>query len=130
MGPEISSSNLQEKISNIVDADGDTQMSGINGISITTLTAIINAVNSQNSGKGSIKTSKPPAPWRSPEVFAALRAAGKCTRCEKNGHWHKKCPDFTWARRPSNINVIAASSSKTRRPCLGSAVDEEESGNE
>lgn len=80
LDPGIFSGNLQEKISNIVDANGDTHILGINGISISTLTTIINAVKSQNPGKGDIKTSKPPAPWRSPEEFAALRAAGKCTR--------------------------------------------------
>ncbi|VDB84086.1 Bgt-20622 [Blumeria graminis f. sp. tritici] len=98
-----------------LDAHGDTKMSGINGINISTLTAIINALNSQNEEKdkvrGKYKHNKPPAPWRSPEEFATLRAAGKCMRCGETGHWFKKCPRFTRAKRPASINATASGKS-------------------
>ncbi|KAI0991237.1 hypothetical protein K3495_g16950, partial [Podosphaera aphanis] len=104
-----------------LDSDGDVVMSGINGINMETLTAIVNAVKT-DSGKGRAGNSKPPAPWRSHEEFNALRASGKCTRCSEKGHYFKKCPRFTWARRPTNIN---ATSSKIARP---SNPDNEEFG--
>lgn len=88
-----------------LDADGDVKMTDISGISTSTLAAIINAVNAHNEKKEKKKSSMPPAPWRSPEEFAALRAAGKCTRCAKKGHYFKKCPTFTWAARPSDVNL-------------------------
>lgn len=71
------------------------QISGINGISISTLAAIINAVNSQSYSNKMAVDKKPPATWRSPEEYAALRATWKCTRCTQKGHWYNICPDFT-----------------------------------
>lgn len=47
-----------------LDADGGILMSGINGASIATLTAIVNAVNSQNKNNMKGKNKKPPAQWR------------------------------------------------------------------
>ncbi|KAI0999337.1 hypothetical protein K3495_g8857 [Podosphaera aphanis] len=95
-----------------VDAEGDAQMSGINGISAATLFAIVNAVNSQAEGKGKGKINKPPAPWRSKEDHAALIAAGKCTRCGGKGHWFKKLSQIYLAKEayqygsPFTIEVL------------------------
>ncbi|KAI1003416.1 hypothetical protein K3495_g4791 [Podosphaera aphanis] len=88
----------QRSTSTNLDADGDTPISGIDGISTSKLAAIINAVNSHNSSKNKMDNSKPPAPWRTKEEFEMLRAAGKCTRCERKGHYFKKCPKFTWTQ--------------------------------
>lgn len=89
-----------------LDTDGDTVMSGLNGLSNSTIAAIINAINSQNNGKNKNKTNKPPASSRSEEEFSSLRAAGKCTRCAELGHWFKKCPKFTWAKKQADINAV------------------------
>ena len=89
------------------DADGDTQMSGVNGISTSALAAIINAVNSQTQSRNKGANKKPPAPWRAREEYTALRAAGKCTRCAQKGHWHKNCPSFTWPVRPAAVNAAS-----------------------
>lgn len=99
-----------------IDAEGDTQMTDISGISANTLAAIINAVNSHNDKKGKALRNKPPAPWRSPEEFASLRAAGKCTRCAKTGHWFKRCPTFTWALRPTDVNAACLKNKKLSVP--------------
>lgn len=102
-----------------LDADGDTQMSGINGISIAALTTLINKINSENQSKNKGREAKPPAPWRSPDEFAALKAANKCTRCAGKGHWFKNCPHFTWAKRPANVNATFTNdlqNQQNRRP--------------
>ena len=96
----------------VLDYEGDTPMVGVNGISIAALTTLINKINSQGQLKERNKDQKPPAPWRPQEEFAALRAAGKCTRCAGKGHWFKKCPHYTWAKRPVNVNSTVTMSSK------------------
>lgn len=90
-------------VSNTTDAEGDTRMTGVDSISIANLAAAVNAFNSQNSARG--RNPKPPAPWRSPEEFSQLRAAGKCTRCGKKGHYYKICPSFTWPKKHPEINA-------------------------
>ena len=113
-----------------VDTDGDTPMSGVSGLSTCQLAAIINAVNSKNSEKSKAIRNKPPAPWKTPEEFAALRAAGKCTRCEEKGHYFKKCPNFTWAKRPSDMNAVFTKIPKNSKSRLiESDEDEDEFGN-
>ncbi|KAI0996917.1 hypothetical protein K3495_g11265 [Podosphaera aphanis] len=102
----------RESNSTMLDSEGDTPMSGVNGISLEKLAALVNAVNAKSNGQESNKNERPPAPWRSPEEFSALRAAGKCTRCGKKGHWYKKCPQFTWARRPTGLNATFSSPGK------------------
>ncbi|KAI0996000.1 hypothetical protein K3495_g12182 [Podosphaera aphanis] len=99
----------RESNSTMSDSEGDTPMSGVNGISIEKLAALVNAVNAKSNGQESNKNERPLAPWRSPEEFSALRAAGKCTRCGKKGYWYKKCPRFTWARRPTGLNTTFSS---------------------
>ena len=96
----------------VVDADGDTQMSRVSGLSTSQLAAIVNAVNSKNSNKSIETKYKPPAPWKSPEEFAVLRAAGRCTGCVEKCHFFKKCPKFSWAKRPANENVAFTQNSK------------------
>lgn len=88
-----------------VDGAGDTVMSGINGLSMKKLVAIINAVNTCEKGEIKEKHNKPPAPWRSQAEFDTLRAEGKCTRCAEQGHWFKRCPRFTWAKKPPNVKI-------------------------
>ena len=96
----------------VLDYEGDTPMVGVNGISIAALTTLINKINSQGQLKERNKDQKPPAPWRPQEEFAALRAAGKCTRCAGKGHWFRNCPHFTWAKRQANVNSTATMDSK------------------
>ena len=83
-------------------------MSGINGISLESIAAFVNAVKVMGNSKDKITNSKPPAPWRSHDEFNALRAAKKCTRCGEKGHWFKKCPHFTYARRPVDVSSLSA----------------------
>ncbi|KAI0996391.1 hypothetical protein K3495_g11789 [Podosphaera aphanis] len=64
-----------ESNSTMLDSEEDTLMSGVNGISIEKLAALVNAVNAKSNGQESNKNERPPAPWRSPEEFSALRAA-------------------------------------------------------
>lgn len=107
----VASGSSQRENRSALDADGDVQMSGINGISMETLSAIINAVKT-DVGKGRAGNSKPPAPWRSQDDFNRLRTAGKCTRCSEKGHYYKICPRFTWARRPTAVNATSAKSER------------------
>ena len=73
-------------------AEGDTTMSGLNGISMSTLTTIINAISQQSQTQPRIDKVKPPAPWRTQQEFAELRREGKCTRCAKKGISLKNTP--------------------------------------
>ena len=106
-----------------LDADGDTTMSGINGISMSTLTTIINAISQQSQSQPPTDKVKPPAPWRTQQEFAELRREGKCTRCAKKGHFFKKCPSFTWAKRPSGINAVSLESTNIQQSSV-SAYEE------
>lgn len=69
-----------------VDADGDTNMSGVNTMKIAQ--AVINAMNTNQHNQNK---RKPPAQWRSPDEFRRLTKEGKCTGCGKVGRtWNKK----------------------------------------
>ena len=94
-----------------VDADGDTQMSGINQLATLLLNAIGRAQKETKKKARSNKTDstvnpagsdKPRAKWITPEEQAALMTAGKCFRCRKKGHVGIHCPDFRPARAPSS----------------------------
>ncbi|KHJ32122.1 hypothetical protein EV44_g4978 [Erysiphe necator] len=121
---------FQDPVLTELDADGDTPMSEINGVNLSTLTAIINAIKSQNQCESNKGKTKPPAPWRSPDEFAELRAAGKCTRCARKGHYFKICPSFTWAKRPTNVNAILNTNPSISQDHIRNSDNEDFSGKE
>jgi hypothetical protein len=92
-----------------VDADGDTQMSGINQLAALLVNAIGRAQkkerrriesNQTASTKSAAGSDKPRAKWISSEEMAKLVGSGKCFRCKKKGHIGSQCPDFRPAKPP------------------------------
>ena len=83
----------------ILDADGDTKMSGIKSLQV--LQAAINAL-SGNSAR--LNDTKPRAIWRSQDEFKKLTEEGKCMRCTKKGHNSRACPKYRAAIRPASIS--------------------------
>ncbi|KAI1007826.1 hypothetical protein K3495_g396 [Podosphaera aphanis] len=114
----------------VQDADGDTLTSGINGVSSSTIAAIINAANSQNISRNDNSKKKSPAPWRSAEMFAALRGPGKCTRCARKRHWFKKCPNFAWTERPAVLNTTSSKGKNMPKYRLENFDDENDENND
>ncbi|KAI1004600.1 hypothetical protein K3495_g3611 [Podosphaera aphanis] len=84
----------------------------------------------KNSEKNKAIKNKPPAPWKTPEEIAALRVAGKCTRCEEKSHYFKKCPNFTSAKRPADLNAVFTKGPKNSKSrSIESDKEDEEFGN-
>ncbi|RKF83553.1 putative eka-like protein [Golovinomyces cichoracearum] len=88
----------------LIDADGDTIMTGVNA-----LLTLIN--NNDQSSKGNLslaslgknnnfrqknngKDARLRAPWRSQDEFQKLLSLGVCVRCDKTGNYSKICPTF------------------------------------
>lgn len=95
-----------------IDADGDTSMSGTNGL-LAAIAGLINqnnaniaGIGTNNSERGIKKETKfrPRAPWRSKEEYKRLLDRGVCTRCEKKGHNTRNCDQYRPAQRP-NLRV-------------------------
>ena len=104
--------------STTVDAEGDTQMTGINQLAALLVNAIGRAQkkekkksqgNQVTSASNLAGSDKPRAKWITTEEQATLKAAGKCFRCKKKGHMGAHCPDFRPARPPgSHVNATRA----------------------
>lgn len=101
-----------------VDRDGDVEMSGINGLTIRDLAALVNALNGrQPEPRSKGPTSKPRAQWLSREDFNALLQAGKCPRCRGTKH-----------RRPNDCKLRAAARPDDSPRISHTALNEEEGG--
>lgn len=122
-----------------VDYDGDTLMTGVSGLSIGNLAALINAIqgNRNRSGPSGEKggrsrqpregNDRPRAPWRSQEDLRRLATENKCFRCEKVGHRSFQCLTYRPAAKPQAPkvnNVEAITEGKDEE------VSSSESGNE
>lgn len=99
-----------------LDAQGDTQMSGVNAL----VTALVNAVNTTNQqGKTSgsqFSSDKPRAPWRTSEEFQKLVDAGLCIRCEKSGHIGPKCRSMRGAIKPTSVSNVKSKKKSSNQP--------------
>jgi hypothetical protein len=97
-----------------MDVDGDTRMTGVNGIQ---------GDRSGSSSRGRRAGSdKPRAKWLTKEETERLREKDKCFRCKRRGHFTRDCPDFRAAQKPSP--KINATSSKGKED----SSDPEDSG--
>lgn len=88
---------LQQPSSHQVDGNGDTIMDMLNAMS--------SASNRKSQVAHGSKQGKPPAPWRERGEFDSLIRKGCCVRCGKPGHIGKRCPTYSYAIRPDNVDV-------------------------
>jgi hypothetical protein len=106
-GGKLSQDTLGPENAPKVDADGDTPMIGMSGLSINALTSLINAIQGNGKGERQLKRKdkRPRAPWRTPDEIRKLAAENKCYRCEKIGHLSSQCRAYRPPERPKAPKV-------------------------